>query len=169
MRNVIPAIVMAALWTSAVLHGAVAQDAPRPCGDPVPGRMMDGDEQTMLDRLNAYRTSHQLMPLTPSAVLMAAAQAKASDVAKISAFVHDDPNRTWEDRFVDCGYPVGAAVGEMLGCQYSGIDSVVRAWLDSPVHEAIMSNNLFIAAGVARAYHPDGYPCWVVDLGSVGP
>jgi uncharacterized protein YkwD len=165
----IPVFVIAAVWASAAALSAVAQEAPRPCGEPVPGRMMDGEEQAMLDRLNAYRVSRQLMPLTPSTILLASAQAKASDGAQISAFVHDDPNRTWEDRFADCGYPVNAAFGEVLGCEFDGIDALMRSWHESPVHEAVLSNSLFIAAGVARAYHPDGYLCWVIDLGSVVP
>jgi uncharacterized protein YkwD len=171
VRTFISAIAIAALLSFATeiavpAPQATAQEAPQLCGEPAPGREMGEFELAMLDHVNSFRASRGLLPLSPVPSLIAAAQAKAAVFEQLQSFMHDDSDRTWEQRLIDCGYPADAVVGEVLGCETDGIDSLVRTWQASLIHEGVLANDLFSAAGIARVRHPDGYHCWVIVFGS---
>ena len=78
---------------------------------------LDGEEQLALDQVNAYRAAYGVGPLRLSASLERVAVWKSTDLAVRAYMAHDDGFRSWEQRFVDCGYDymqMGAMIAENL-------------------------------------------------------
>jgi uncharacterized protein YkwD len=155
--------VLAAAWHAAAT--SAQEPAAAACGDPMPGRAIDDVETQMLERLNAYRAGLELPALTPVPALMQAARAKAA--LGDGLLVHDDPTRTWEERFRDCGHPSTGEIGEILGCETDGPERLVVSWQESPVHGPLLRSATLTAVGIARGRHPSGFQCWVIDLGTM--
>ncbi len=111
---------------------------------------------TLIDLANGDRKSEDLGTLTVNSKLVAAAQAKADDMAKGGYFAHVSPDGknswTW---FKDAGYQFSYA-GENLAVDFSDSEDVERAWMNSPTHRANIMNGKFTEIGIATAegeYH----------------
>lgn len=106
---------------------------------------------TLVDLTNGDRRAADIGTLTVSPVLVAAAQAKADDMAKNSYFAHTSPDGrnswTW---FRDAGY-VFSYAGENLAVNFSDSDDVEKAWMKSPTHRANILNGKFTEIGIATA------------------
>jgi len=89
--------------------------------------------------------------LQRSAVLDAAAQLKANDMAKRGYFAHYAPDGTspwyW---FNQAGYKYAYA-GENLAVHFTDSSEVVEAWMNSPKHRENIVNGKFTEIGVGTA------------------
>ncbi len=105
----------------------------------------------LIDLANGDRQDATLRLLTPNAVLQAAAQEKANDMAKLGYFAHTSPAGLtpwyWFERV---GYKFAYA-GENLAVNFSDSKDVDVAWMNSPGHRANILNKNFTEIGIATA------------------
>jgi uncharacterized protein YkwD len=100
---------------------------------------------------NDDRSDSGLGTLTVNPLLVAAAQAKANDMAAKGYFEHVSPDgRTSWSWFKDAGYSFSYA-GENLAVDFTDSGNVNQAWLDSPTHRANIMNSHFTEIGIATA------------------
>jgi uncharacterized protein YkwD len=125
--------------------------------------------------INAVRTSHGLRPIVPSRGLRGAAERHSRDMQRRGYFAHTSPTgSTLTQRVMTSGFITYGPwwAGETLawGCgSYGTPSAVVRAWLKSPEHRAIMLSARYHLVGIGRAYgtflgHADA-SVWTVDWG----
>lgn len=105
----------------------------------------------LVDLTNDDRADASLPTLTVNPKLVAAAQAKANDMAAKGYFAHTSPDGTtsWQ-WFRDAGYAYASA-GENLAVDFSDSEDVEEAWMDSPTHRANIMSGKFTEIGIATA------------------
>ncbi len=105
----------------------------------------------LVDLTNGDRTQNSLRTLTMNPVLVAAAQAKADDMAAKSYFAHVSPEGIdpWH-WFKQAGYAFVYA-GENLAVDFSDSSDVNSAWMNSPSHRQNILNPQFTEIGIATA------------------
>ena len=123
--------------------------------------------------VNAERARRGLAPLTLSERLRAAATAHSADMVARGFFAHVSPGgATLTDRARRAGYP-GRTLGEDIGWgtyQLGTPAAIVRAWMNSPPHRAIILNARFreigvgVAIGTPAARTADG-AVYTLDVG----
>jgi uncharacterized protein YkwD len=105
----------------------------------------------LVDLVNDDRSDNAAGALVVNPVLVAAAQAKANDMAAKGYFAHVSPDGTnswyW---FREAGYTFTYA-GENLAVDFSDSIDVERAWMNSPTHRANLLNGNFTEIGIATA------------------
>ncbi|MCA9366666.1 hypothetical protein KC887_00170 [Candidatus Kaiserbacteria bacterium] len=105
----------------------------------------------VVDLTNDERATLDEAPLRRSAVLDAAAQMKANDMAKNEYFAHYSPDGIspwyW---FKQAGYTYAHA-GENLAIHFTDSSEVVEAWMNSPTHRENIVNSLYTEIGVGTA------------------
>jgi uncharacterized protein YkwD len=114
--------------------------------------------------INAARAKHGLGRLGSASSLARAASAHSRDMATRDFFSHDSPGgATPEDRIEGAGYLAGAtswAIGETIAWGSGGLaspQSIVRSWLRSPGHRAILLDGRYDDVGIGIALGaPDG-------------
>lgn len=120
----------------------------------------------VVDLTNKERKTLSLPPVSRNAVLDAAAQLKADDMAKNSYFSHESPTGVtpWH-WFEVAGYPFVHA-GENLAVYFTDSDEVVDAWMKSPTHRANIVNSQYreIGIGTARGVYKGYETVFVVQL-----
>ncbi|HZQ37474.1 MAG TPA: CAP domain-containing protein [Dehalococcoidia bacterium] len=166
------ALVAAAL--PGALHGAApvrADAATVNCDVPDGQLAIDGEEQAMLDMLNAYRAQNGLGPVQFDEALQRAAAWKAVDMASNRYTAHDDSFRTWDQRFRDCGYTAPYAfMAENLAGGFPTGAQTLNQWQNSPVHNENLLDGHMNFIGIVRYHSPnanDPYGWyWVMELGS---
>jgi uncharacterized protein YkwD len=129
---------------------------------------MDSEETVMVNLINAYRSSTGLPILTVSPALTAAAAWKSTDLATNGYFAHDDPSRSWNQRFADCGY-ASPNIAETLAAGNASAAATFEQWRTSAEHNANLLSPSMRALGVARAYQqgsPYGW-YWTAEFGAV--
>lgn len=106
---------------------------------------------TLVDLANGDRASSGLPALTVNPLLVAAAQAKAGDMAAKSYFAHTSPEGLdpWH-WFKQAGYTFRHA-GENLAVDFSDSADVERAWMNSPKHRDNILDPKFTEIGIATA------------------
>jgi uncharacterized protein YkwD len=123
--------------------------------------------------VNAERTSRGLPALAPSDRLSAAAGAHSADMVARRFFDHVSPGgATLTDRVRRAGYP-GRTLGEDIGWGTYELGSpaaIVRAWMHSPPHRAVILSPRFREIGVGIALGTPTEPTtdgavYVLDLG----
>jgi uncharacterized protein YkwD len=108
--------------------------------------------------INAARSEHGLSPLDATASLARAAAAHSHDMAVRGFFSHASPGGLTPAQRIDrAGYLDGAStwrVGEAIGWGSGGSASpasIVRSWLRSPPHRAILLNGRYEDVGIGIA------------------
>lgn len=106
---------------------------------------------TLVDLANKDRGEENLGFLKVNPVLVAAAQAKADDMAEKEYFAHNSPEglTSWH-WFSEAGYSFSYA-GENLAVNFSDSEDVEEAWMNSPTHRANIMNGKFTEIGIATA------------------
>ncbi|HVM58940.1 MAG TPA: CAP domain-containing protein [Candidatus Paceibacterota bacterium] len=108
-------------------------------------------ESALVGLANGDRTSYHAGTLTVNPTLVAAAQAKADDMAQKGYFAHTSPDGKdpwyW---FQKAGYSFSYA-GENLALDFSDSQDVETAWMNSPEHRANLLNPHFTEIGIATA------------------
>lgn len=92
----------------------------------------------ILAAVNDYRLSKHLLPLSLNNNLNKSSQAKALDLVTDQYWSHIAPDGTmpW-DLMQKAGYDYKTA-GENLAKCYDSPDALVKAWIASPAHEAVL-------------------------------
>lgn len=105
----------------------------------------------LVDLANADRASQQIPALQVNPLLVAAAQAKANDMAAKGYFAHTSPDgvEPWH-WFEEAGYTFEHA-GENLAVDFSDSSDVERAWMNSPTHRENILDGKFTEIGIATA------------------
>lgn len=105
----------------------------------------------LVDLTNGDRTQNSLHTLTMNPTLVAAAQAKANDMATKGYFAHVGPDGkdSWY-WFKEIGYGFSYA-GENLAVDFSDSGDVERAWMNSPLHRQNLLDPHFTEIGIATA------------------
>lgn len=189
---VFPAAIAAVLVLAPTLHRAQRVSAQR--GDCLVAdaeRPLGPNETRMLDKLNRERAEQGLTSLTLSPTLMQAARWKAAALAaagprELGPADHDDSDRGWEQRILDCGYPASAFFAENLGLvrdepaapapptsdtddpspsRDEAEETLVEQWQEIPLESGNLLNPLWQYLGVARV-RVETTSFWVLVLGS---
>jgi uncharacterized protein YkwD len=109
-------------------------------------------ERSVLNGVNAARSEHGLPPVTPSAPLERSARFHSQDMVAHSYFAHGP---FWQ-RMVGFGAQ-GPRVGEDLAWTAAPGDAtrtVLRLWLASPAHRAVLLRPGFRRIGIGVAVGP---------------
>lgn len=110
---------------------------------------INGNEQAMLDLLNAYRESQGAGALTVSPNLSRAAAFMAEDMTEKQYFSHFEPGgRSPFQRAVDCGYP-SSNVGENLAIAGSA-QGAINLFKSSPTHNQNMLLTRWKVVGIGQ-------------------
>jgi uncharacterized protein YkwD len=117
--------------------------------------------------VNLQRARHGLTALRHSERLRAAANAHSADMVARGFFDHVSPGgATLSDRVRDAGYS-GRTLGEDIGWgtyELATPAAIVRAWMDSPPHRAVILSRKFSEIGVGVAL---GTPSGRTETGAV--
>lgn len=106
---------------------------------------------SLVAQTNGERADAALGSLTVNPQLVAAAQAKADDMARKGYFAHTSPDGTTSWQWLrDAGYRFAYA-GENLAVNFSDSRDVTDAWMRSPTHRANILNGRFTEVGIATA------------------
>ena len=159
----------AAMLALTLVAGAGHRAAPSAAaaGDCTVDAAMDSEEQAFLVLINNYRAQNSLGALKPSYMLTKASAWKSKDLATNNYFAHDDLNRTWSQRIVDCGYGFNTWLGENIAAGYTTAQQVFDGWKASPGHNANMLGANYTAIGIGR-YFQQGSTYgwyWTTDFG----
>lgn len=120
----------------------------------------------LVNMTNDERGREALGDLTRNALLDAAAEKKAKDMATFGYFEHDSPTGItpwyW---FGEVGYDYAYA-GENLAVHFTDSEDVVRAWMKSPGHRANIMNGKYteIGIGTAKGTYKGAPTVFVVQL-----
>lgn len=125
-----------------------------PSCEPAPAPDANTDLMLALNKARAENGQTQLLTVPH---LVCAAKGHAEDIAVRQVCSHTGKDGSpFYERARRCG---GEAYGEIIGCGYTTIDSVVNGWLKSPGHRAILLDSKVVAFG---GYREGNY--WVVEF-----
>lgn len=133
----------------AVLAATLAGPAAAPAGAKI-----NGAERAIVRQVNDVRSDHGLGRLRASPPLGRAADAHSRDMIANDFFDHTSSDGTPFDRRVR-RYVQASSLGEtlaMLGQRRGGAAMVVRMWMDSPPHRAVLLDSGFRRIGLARRW-----------------
>ena len=137
------------------------------CGSP--RAVLDGEEQTAVSLVNAYRAEHGLGQLRPSPVLSGIGAWMLGDVAASGRVEHTDSlGRSAYERSVACGYNGGAGENLAAGADWDSAREALAAWKASPAHNDNLLSRYYSEIGVARL-HRSGSAYgwyWAVEFGA---
>lgn len=103
--------------------------------------------------VNRERTQRNIPALAYNSKLAAAADSKSRDMIARKYFSHTDPegHYIW-DKIVANGYAPYTILGENLAIDFSDVEGLVAAWIDSPTHRANLLNTSFKDQGMGVAF-----------------
>jgi len=135
------------------------------------GASLDGAEQDLVGRINAFRAARSLPMLAVSDTLTSAAKWMSLDMGARNYFAHTSlDGRSPTQRMADAGYPAfGTWTGEDLAAGFTNSGDVLNGWINSPAHYAVLVNPQYHAIGVGRGYATGstyGW-YWAADFGGV--
>jgi len=138
---------MLALIGSAFFATTIQQFALRA----VPDQFAAVISAVLVDLTNIDRQMQNVGGLTINETLVAAAKAKANDMAAKSYFAHVSPEGldSWH-WFKEAGYTFNYA-GENLAVDFGDSADVARAWMNSPTHRRNVLDPHFTEIGIATA------------------
>src|SRR5918998_2241786 len=134
----------------------------------------DAEELEFVRLINDYREQNGLRPLILSDTLAVAAERHSEDMAEYSFFAHNTEGSShyavdsepW-DRMRAEGYDYNTYKGENLAVGYEMAEEAMRAWKESPSHNAAMLDGDYRVIGVARINAPGSVHgwYWTTDFG----
>jgi uncharacterized protein YkwD len=138
---------------------------------PAQGATLDGVEQDLVARINAFRAARSLPTLAVSETLTSAAKWMSLDMGSRNYFAHTSlDGRSPTQRMADAGYPAfGTWTGEDLAAGYTTTAEVLNGWINSPAHYAVLVNAQYHAIGVGRGFtNGSTYGWyWTADFGGI--
>ena len=142
-----PAMTRIVLALAAVLAAALPAAA-------TAGPAMNGTEREVIRKLNDVRARHGLPRLYASRALGRAADRHSRDMLRRDFFDHHSSDGTPFDRRVR-RHANARRIGETLAAisrRHGGAGKVVRMWMQSPPHRAIVLSSGFRRVGIARRW-----------------
>lgn len=123
---------------------------------------LDGEEQQMLQLINAARVTEGLPALAVSPSLSRAAAWYSEDTqdGQVAAPHEDSLGRFPSERAQDCGYPGSA--GENWAWGFGGASSTFDAWMGSSGHRANILNSFYKVVGIGRYGS-----AWTLNFGAI--
>jgi uncharacterized protein YkwD len=118
------------------------------------GPGLNGTERAVIRELNDVRAQHGLPHLQPSRALGRAADQHSRDMLRSDFFDHASSDGTSFDRRVR-RHADARRVGETIAAlsrRHGGAGEVVRMWMESPPHRAILLSRGFRRIGIARRW-----------------
>ena len=109
-------------------------------------------EQQVISLINQIRAQHNLTPLTADRQLRNAARAHSTDMLKRAFFDHNSPNETWDARVAR--FLKAPLTGENIAMgsgTYAAPTSIVKQWMASPPHRAMILTAAFKRIGLGLA------------------
>jgi uncharacterized protein YkwD len=136
---------------------------------------IDRARSATLCLINSARAKRGLGRLGTTGSLARAASAHSRDMAEHGFFSHDSPaGTTPKDRIAGAGYLAGAtswAIGETIAWGSGDLatpSSIVRSWLRSPGHRAILLDGRYDDAGIGIALGAPGSASGATFTGDFG-
>ncbi len=121
---------------------------------------LDEMSSQLLREINTVRQKEGLSSLNLSENLSSAAQARAREQAQMGNISHKRPDGSeWYTILAEYGV-MAAGSGENLAMNYTSVDSVVKAWLESPTHRSNIVNSRYQYMGIGY-YEAGGNVYWV--------
>ena len=162
-KRFVPACILAAVASLAVAAPATASTGPTP-------------QWELYLAINRARAAHGLPRVFIASGLRTSAQRHSDGMVTGDYFAHTSPyGQTLYDRVVASGFlRIGPWwAGEAIGWGTPGVgspDNMVRMWMNSPEHRAILLAPGATCVGIGRALGPHflGYEhatVWTVDMG----
>jgi uncharacterized protein YkwD len=163
MHRFVPAVILTGLAALAIAPPASASTGPTP-------------QWELYLAINRARAAHGLPKVFIASGLRTAAQRHADGMVTGNYFAHTSPfGQTLYDRIVASGFiRIGYWwAGETLAWGTPGIGApanVVRMWLNSPEHRAILLSRNATCVGIGRALGPhflgsENATVWTADFG----
>ncbi|UCD27870.1 MAG: CAP domain-containing protein, partial [Planctomycetota bacterium] len=114
----------------------------------------------LFEALNLYRAENGLEPLIYSQKLEAVADAHLQDTWNRDYFAHINPEgQEPGDRAFEAGF-CHRYVGENLAAGQRSVESVMKAWKDSPTHDQNMLREGYVYVGMGYFEDPLGRKYW---------
>lgn len=156
--------------TATTAAATTSPTAPRPSTSPaITGSApigMPGLELEVLTLTNALRASGGCRPLQTDLRLVTAARGHSADMARYGYLRHTDrQGRDPGERVKLSGYPTDRGWAENIGRGYTTAQQVMKAWVDSPSHRAVILDCDLKSIGVGVERSPGGELFWTTDLG----
>lgn len=121
-------------------------------------------EARLLDQVNGARRRAGCRPLRPRAALHGAAGAHSVAMADGDTLSHQLPGEAaLRDRIAAAGYRHAARTGEVIARGSMSAREVLRRWLASPPHRALLLDCRLRLAGLG-VRDRDGDLWWTIDL-----
>jgi uncharacterized protein YkwD len=142
-RRLAVALIAAACLATALMTAPTAHAA---------SARVSGTERAVITLMNRVRAQHRLPRLRSSVRLSMAADRHSLDMLRNDFFAHQSSDGTSFDRRVRA-YAKARRVGEnlaMVSRARRAARMVVRMWLNSPEHRAILLSRRFRRVGVAK-------------------
>lgn len=135
--------------------GALQATLNNPSSSRVLAYAATSNSNALLGDTNAERIANDAKPLKTNSKLIAAAQAKANDMATRNYWSHDTPdgNPPW-DFVTSFGYSY-QKVGENLAAGFRDEASAVDAWMASPPHRHNLLDPAYSEVGFGFANNPN--------------
>ena len=133
-----------------------------------PALTLNSYEQQLVQAINRQRAKHGLMKVRVHARLVTAARSHSADMGQHKYFQHNSSSgETWNARILRYGYTNSGyrmwRAGENIyygGGLYSSPILVVRAWMKSTMHRAVILTKAFRDIGVGAVKCSAGYGNW---------
>lgn len=110
-------------------------------------------ENDILNLVNKHRTSIGLGTLTKMDIVSGVADGHTDYMVKTGTISHDNFDLRAQELMDNAG---ATAVGENVAYGYTTAESVVKGWLNSPEHKAIIENPNFTHFGISTEANSDG-------------
>lgn len=127
------------------------------------------DDLAVLEQVNRVRAQHGLGAIQFNVRLFNAARAHSDEQLRQNFLGHGslDPDRVrLSDRMLAAGY-VGRVYAEVVARDYMTVESVVRAWMDSPTHREVLLDPELSEGAFCRLDSVDGRTNrWTGDFGA---
>lgn len=104
--------------------------------------------EKIIELTNKERQIRNIPLLESNNLLSQAAEDKAKDILNNQIFAHTINNKTFSSWIKEAGYKY-SYVGENLAIDFVESESVIKAWLDSPLHKKNLLNSRFEEIGIA--------------------
>ena len=110
-------------------------------------------ENDILNLVNEHRTSIGLGTLTKMDLVSGVADGHTEYMVKNGTISHDNFDERAQELMDNAG---AKSVGENVAYGYTTAESVVKGWLNSPEHKAIIENPNFTHFGISTEANSDG-------------
>jgi uncharacterized protein YkwD len=140
MKRLLQCLCVAALLGSGLLSPAAG-----PPEKPAP--KLTEDEAKLIELTNQERANEKLAALKPNPVLCRVARAHSANMARQGVMNHVLDGKGAPDRIKAAGYKY-ASCGENIGAGDTGLEAVLKAWMNSKVHRDNILHRRFTQIGV---------------------